>query len=188
VFSYNFNVRKLEKSLQSDFDKLGAVTASSTLDEAGHVTLGTITQSDTVASIPGASHITAMESNNSDLEYTIPFLASSIEDFDAWNGFFPPVNLGNPQLDVGRLNSLEPLEEVSFEAATATTAVTTPSNTPFVSSTASTPVATTPGLEEHGLIQRTSLTMENLDSDTRNKILDILCRPEDFNNNRRVID
>ncbi|OIW22632.1 hypothetical protein CONLIGDRAFT_650467 [Coniochaeta ligniaria NRRL 30616] len=178
VCSYDFNVRKLGKSLQSEFDKLEAVTntASNTLNEAGHVSLGTITQSNTVESIPGADHITVMEWNDSDLEYTLPFPASSIEDFDAWNGLFPPVNTGNLQVDVGRLDTLGPLDEVSFDTATARTAVPTPSNTPLVSSTISTPVTTTPGLEEHGLTQRTSLTMENLDSDTRNKILDILCQ------------
>lgn len=176
VFSYSFNVRKLEKSLRSGFDKLGAVAAASTLDEAGHIPLVTIPQSNTVTSIPGENHITAREWNDSDLEYVVPFPAPSTEDFDAWNGFFPPVNLENPLVDLGRLDSLEPLDEVSLEAVTTATPVTTPSNTPLASCTASTPVAVTPGLEEHGLIQRTSLTMENLDSDTRNKILDILCR------------
>jgi hypothetical protein len=176
---YNLNVRRREQTRPSNFVNLGPFVAPAEIDQAGHLNLQT-------ATLPSSSN-TSSQGPSPGLEYNAfeACMPSSEEDLalpTPWEDSLLSPYLGE-YLD-GTLGQLDPPHESHFEVPAASPSGTSATSLdtsacsfdvgtePHQSPQIRSPQICNPPLRTH----RTSLTMTNLDPETRNEILDILCK------------
>ncbi|KAK0611430.1 hypothetical protein B0T14DRAFT_328240 [Immersiella caudata] len=171
---YNLNIRRSEQSGMSVFGNIGSDFPLSPMD-AG---FGTKVDDHTVALMSYPDGV-ATGWHDPILDYGSSFAASDEPDLlhptpSTWVGALSSGYDETSYLSYGNFPSFSQLDRAVLDSPmTASAGV---SDSPLSTSDPPTPITTTGFQRQRNEVQRTSLTMENLDPDTRNEILDILCR------------
>ncbi|KAF5703455.1 Myb transcription [Fusarium globosum] len=183
----SLNIRKLEQSHSHGFNISEALDDSSTLGEVGH----SYTQGNTFSTLLSASWEAEVESHGSTRD-SVPFPTSlsqsdmSISDSMNWDTDFNPSDIGLGNLD---FHSFDPfdhshslvydksaVEKDSPSSVAETISASSRSDSERTEGQSITCDSDNGNSKQPVRIQKTSFVMENLDADTRNEILDILCR------------
>lgn len=171
---YNLKASKSkhDEPAQSCFDNRGTVFSLEGVDDA----MGTVAEGSVIASMPCADDIAAMGWHDPTVSFPIVAETGFLHpyptawDANVYQGYGSADYLGY----AGSLSSPEWPEEGMAEMSETT--ATSSSAHSVIYSDGSSPILGTDSEWSQNYVQKTSLTMENLDSDTRNEILEILCR------------